>query len=71
MIFGSNWRINNIKQQNMAKVFKSHFGSDHFIVLPIGPQIGDTLLFNGIVATLIALLTTMVYVMVRLSSDLD
>ena len=59
--------INNIKQQeNMAKVFKSHFGSDHFYSITyIGPQIGDTLLFNGIVATLIALLTTMVYVMVR------
>ena len=53
----------------MAKVFKSHFGSDHFYSITyIGPQIGDTLLFNGIVATLIALLTTMVYVMVRFGS---
>lgn len=63
-------RIGGKTEQSQQKAIKTYFikrfGADHFTGITfIGPQVGETLLLNGIMATVIALLTTMIYVMVR------
>lgn len=59
----------NIKQDEQKAVkifFIQTFGKENFTGITfIGPQVGEALLINGIIATIIALLTTMLYVMIR------
>ena len=53
-------------QAAISQVFIDHFGQSQFSSIAyIGPQIGKSLLMNGVIATLIALLTTMLYIIVR------
>ncbi len=61
---GGNHSISN--QEKIAKDIKSQFGANHFSSITyIGPQIGSQLLINGLIATCIALLSTMLYIILR------
>ena len=59
-------KINQSEQKDVKAYFLKHFGKENFTGITfIGPQVGQALLLNGIIATIIALLTTMLYVMIR------
>lgn len=59
-------KIKQDEQSAVKKYFIDKFGKTRFTGITfIGPQVGQALLINGIIATIIALLTTMLYVMVR------
>ena len=58
--------IEHAQQQDVKNYFIKTFGQSHFTGITfIGPQVGKSLLINGIIATIIALMTTMLYVMIR------
>jgi len=59
-------KIRQDEQNNIKSFFIKNYGKNNFTGITfIGPQVGHALLINGVIATIIALLTTMLYVMVR------
>lgn len=59
-------KIKQDEQNNVKSFFIKNYGKENFTGITfIGPQVGHALLINGIIATIIALLTTMLYVMIR------
>lgn len=59
-------KISQSEQKQVKQFFIKSYGKEHFVGITfIGPQVGQALLLNGVIATIIALLITMLYVMLR------